>query len=283
MHYRLPLLAIVTSLLAFVPARAVDVVLSIEKAMTPPEWALLERSLIDMETEACLEFFDKYFDNRGWLKCVERWGGDDGPDDAIENLTGWPILHAVGGPNSILHMYKAGWEGHLRQYTEAKTVDVPFARDGMYYKEFPVMIDWLHNGETLTVFNLQGLSDPCDPQFQRRVRRYAGFYMNEDPDAPNYDSKHKIIRSMFNGSRGPLLRKATALDWAGDPIEINDQFILLHGENSYEQMLEHFQDYNDIIGDHPQNLAATSLAANAYMLQNSTCLLYTSPSPRDRG
>ena len=31
-------------------------------------------------------------------------------------------------------------------------------------------------------------------------------------------------------------------------------------------MLEHFKDYNDIVGDHPQNLAATSLALNAYML-----------------
>ena len=39
----------------------------------------------------------------------------------------------------------------------------------MYYKEFPVMFDWLHNGEGLTVFNLQGLSDPDDPRFRRRV------------------------------------------------------------------------------------------------------------------
>ena len=23
------------------------------------------------------------FDERGYLLCVERWGGDDGPDDAI--------------------------------------------------------------------------------------------------------------------------------------------------------------------------------------------------------
>ena len=44
-------------------------------------------------------------------------------------------------------MYKKAWEGHLKQYTEAKTVDVPFARDGMYYREFPVMFDWLHNAE----------------------------------------------------------------------------------------------------------------------------------------
>ncbi len=31
-------------------------------------------------------------------------------------------------------------------------------------------------------------------------------------------------------------------------------------------MLEHFRDYNDIVGDSPMNLAATSLALNAYML-----------------
>jgi hypothetical protein len=90
--------------------------------------------------------------------------------------------------------------------------------------------------------------------------------MNEDPGAPNYDPEHKIIRSMFNGSRGPLLRKATALDWAGDPIEIKNRFRLGHGEESYEQMLAHFKDYNDIIGDLPQNLLTTSLALNGYMM-----------------
>jgi len=243
-----------------------DVTISIDTPMPPPAWAVLERELLRANTQACQEFFAKYFDERGYLLCVERWGGDDGPDDAIENVADWPILHSLGAPDAILRMYKKAWEGHLRQYTEAKTVDVPFARDGMYYKEFPCMMDWMHNGEGLRVFNLQGLSDPGDRAFARRVRQYAGFYMNEDPGAPNYDAKHKIIRSMFNGSRGPLMRKATGLDWAGDPIEVKNRFHLGHGEDSYEQMVAHFKDYNDIIGDHPQNLSATTLAANAYML-----------------
>src|SRR4029077_11626107 len=171
-----------------------------------------------------------------------------------------------GGSDTILRLYEKAWEGHLRQYTLARTREVEFARDGMYYKEFPVMFDWLHNAEGLTVFNLQGLSDPGDARFRQRARRYAGFYLNEDPDAPNYDPKHKIIKSMFNGSKGPLLRKATALDWAGDPIEIGNRFKLGHGERHYDEMVAHFKDYNDIIGDHPQNMLATVLAANAYML-----------------
>jgi hypothetical protein len=257
------------SLLAMAMARAhasEPVHLRIATPMEPPSWAVLERELLGANARACEAFFGRYFDDRGFLECVERWGGDDGPDDAIENLTDWPILHALGAPDTILRLYEKAWEGHLRQYTLARTREVEFARDGMYYKEFPVMFDWMHNGEGLTVFNLQGLSDPVDPQFRRRVARYAGFYMNEDPGAPNYDPHHKIIRSLFNGSRGPLLRKATALDWAGDSIEVENRFRPRHGENSYRLMLEHFKDYNDIVGDHPQNLSATTLALNAYMM-----------------
>ena len=242
------------------------ITIKVESQMSPPTWALLERELIRANEAACYEFFDKYFDERGYLLAVERWGGDDGPDDAIENVADWPVLHALGASDEILRLFKKAWEGHLLQYTEAKTVDVPFARDGMYYKEFPVMMDWMHNGEGLRVFNLQGLSDPYDLDFQKRTRRFAGFYMNEDPGAPNYDPEHKIIRSMFNGSRGPLMRKATGLDWAGDPIEIENRFHLGHGERNYEEMVAHFKDYTETIGDHPQNLSATTLAANAYLM-----------------
>src|SRR5262249_32414895 len=101
--------------------------------MLPPPWAPPERRAPTAHESACREFYAKYFDERGWLLCVERWGGDDGPDDAIENCTDWPILHALGGHDDVLKLYKRAWEGHLRQYTLAKTKDVPFARDGMYY------------------------------------------------------------------------------------------------------------------------------------------------------
>jgi hypothetical protein len=242
------------------------VTVRLETPMPPPSWALLERELLRANVRACEEFFNRYFDDRGYLECVERWGGDDGPDDAIENVNDWPVLYALGASDSILTLLKKAWEGHLRQYTAARTTAVPLARDGMYYKEFPVMFDWLHHGEGLSVFNLEGLGDPHDARYRQRVTRFAGFYTNDDPGAPNYDPKHKIIRSLFNGSRGPLLRPATALDWAGDPIEVKNRFRPGHGEQSYEQMLEHFKDYTDIVGDSPMNLSATSLAVNAYML-----------------
>jgi hypothetical protein len=220
--------------------------------------------LLDAQAVACQAFYAKYFDERGYLQCVPRWGGDDGPDDAAENLLNWTMLHALGAPDIVFDLFKRGWEGHLRQYTEARTVEVPFARDGMYYKEFPVMFDWFHHGEGYSAFFLQGLSDPYDPLFQQRSRRYAGMYMGEDPQADNYDPEHRIIRSMINGSRGPLLRKATGLDWAGDPIEIAGRFHLGHGERNYDEMVAHFKDYNDVVGDNHLNLGATTLGFNAY-------------------
>jgi hypothetical protein len=239
--------------------------LHIASPMDPPEWALLQRELLRANAAACGEFFARYFDERGFLLCVERWGGDDGPDDAIENCNDWPLLYALGGDEQILRMVQRAWEGHLRQYTLAKTTEVPFARDGMYYKEFPVTFDWQHNGEGLAVFALLGLGTPGDPRLIQRTRRFAGFYMNEDPGAANYDPQHRVIRSLFNGSRGPLLRKATALDWTGDPIDVENRFELGHGERNYQEMLAHFEDYNDIVGDHPLNLLCTTLALNAYL------------------
>ncbi|CAN5418232.1 hypothetical protein BH10PSE1_BH10PSE1_07790 [soil metagenome] len=240
----------------------------IARPMAPPEWALLQRQLLRDNAEACEIFYNRYFDERGYFLCFERWGANDGPDDAIENVNNWPLLHALGGADSVKTMYTQAWEGHLRQYTQAKTVEVPIARDGMFYKEFNVQLDWAHHSEELTMFNLQGLSDPYSPRMHDRLRRFSAMYMGEDIDAPNYDPQLKIIKSLMNGSRGPMLRKATALDWAGDRFEAGHRFFMEHGEDTYEQTLHHYDEYTDVVGDHPLNLFATTLAMNAYMIDH---------------
>jgi len=254
-----------TLLVAGAWTRAADVSIRIDTRMDPPRWAVLERRLLTDNVPACREFFNKYFDDRSYLQCFVRWGANDGPDDAFENFNRWPELHALGAGDEILQMYSKGHEGLIKQYTEARTTDVPIARQGMYDKEFIVQSDWMHHGEGLQLFNRMGLSIPVDAKYQQRARRFAGFYMNEDPEAPNYDPVHKIIRSMQNGSRGPMLRKATALDWVGDPFEVKG-FDALHGESTFEQFLAHYEEYTDVVGDHFLNLAATTLATNAYLL-----------------
>jgi hypothetical protein len=233
--------------------------------MPAPEWALLQRELLRAHTEACEIFHAKYFDERNHLLCFPRWGTNDGPDDAIEHVNDWPLLHALGGSDRILDLYRAVYEGHVEQYSALRTTSVPMGRAGMYVREFPPQMDWQHISEGLSVFNLMGLSTPADARLIERTRRFAGFYDGSDPAAPNYDKKHRVIRSMFNGSAGPLLRPTTALDWAGDPFDAS-RFKLEHGERNFEEFLAHFQEYTDTVCDSPLNLQSTTLALNAYLL-----------------
>ncbi len=265
MLQRLLALLAVAPLLAAAAPTAPAIAIAIDTPMPAPAWATLERRLLAAHAPACREFYQKYYDQRGYLQCVLRWGANDGPDDAFENFNHWPELHALGGDDEVLQLYLKGWEGMLKQYGEARTTDVPAGREGMYVKEFSAQSDWMHHGEGLQLFNRMSLSVPALPVYRERARRFAGFYMGEDPDAPNYDPARKLIRSMLNGSRGPMLRKATALDWVGDPFDASG-FVALHGEHTYAQFLEHYREYTDVVGDHFLNLVATTLPTDAFLV-----------------
>src|SRR6188508_3511228 len=76
--------------------------IKIETASAPPDWALAERALLKAYSDAATEFTEKYIDSRGFFKCIERWGGNDGPDDVMETFNHWPLLHALGGSDSLL-------------------------------------------------------------------------------------------------------------------------------------------------------------------------------------
>ncbi|HEU0123465.1 MAG TPA: hypothetical protein VFQ91_23245 [Bryobacteraceae bacterium] len=246
----------------------------VETPVSPPAWALLERELLKQSSLACDRFAGKFMDSRGYLLHTPRWGTLDGPDDAIETFYNWTLLHALGGSDSVLASYKKALEGHLLQYKEMRTVKTKLAENGAYHKEFITQSDWFHTGEGMRGFMFLGLSDPNDLVFRTRMKRFAGLYMNEDPDAPNYDPRNKVIKSIWTGSKGPMLHKATTYDWVGDAVP--GTFHLLHGKQGragmvdlvsvYDKMLAHCAEYLDSVGDHPLNLASTGLATNAYML-----------------
>ncbi len=244
-------------ILAFAAAAAEPAIV-IDNPMPPPAWALLERALLNANAEAAREFARQYLDDRGFLKCVERWGGNDGPDDAMENFHNWTLAYALGAPEVILRLVEKAWEGHLIQYTQAKAPSVEMAKGGMYWREFVTAFDWEHTGEGLAAFHFYGLARPNDRRYIQRVRRYAGFYTGEDPLAPNYDPKHKIIRSLHNGSRGPKLTPATERDWGGEPVP------------GAPERLTRYSTAGNLRGDHPLNLCATTLAMNAFMLTRET-------------
>ena len=251
-----------------------QVTLKVETPMSPPAWALMERALLEANSRAVEAFAEKYMDARGYLLHTPRWGTLDGPDDAIETYFNWTLLHALGGSDKVLELYRKGLEGHLLQYKELRTVKTELAINGAYHKEFITMSDWFHTGEGMRGFLLWGFSEPTNPALVQRMKRFAGMYMNEDPEAPNYDPAKKIIKSIWTGSKGPMMRKATTYDWVGDPVP--GSFHLLHNEAGtskllnlmewYPRMLAHCEEYLDSVGDSHLNTAATLLSLNAYAL-----------------
>ena len=53
----------------------------------------------------------------------------------------------------------------------------------MVVKEYEQGYDWMHQGEGYLFFYLLCLADPTEKNVER-AKRYAGFYLNEDPEAP---------------------------------------------------------------------------------------------------
>ena len=145
------------------------------------------------------------------------------------------------------------------------------------HKEYARFGDWFHHGEGNLFFYYLGLADPTDHELVQRARRFAGFYMNEDPEAPNYDPKLKIIRSAQTGSMGPQFGSAAKAK----------PFVMARGMAVYGMPIEDVPGISTIDdlkdpgnakrygiamqerlyrgGDVPPNLAATALAANAYL------------------
>jgi hypothetical protein len=272
-HSRALLVALLILIIA-APLVADDDSLVIDSPMPPPGWALMEQKLLKANGDYAELFADRYIDDRGYLLHTIRWGTLDGPDDAIESFYNWTLAHALGGPDSILKLFKKALDGHYAQYGELRTVDTKLAENGAYHREFITQSDWFHTGEGMRGIMEQGLSDPTDSKLRSRMTRFAGLYMNEDPAAPNYDPEHKIIKSIWTGSKGPMLHKATTYDWVGDLTP--GRFHLLHGPNGrdklvemepvYDKMLAHCAEYLDSVGDHPLNLASTGLGLRAYAL-----------------
>ncbi len=270
-------ITVLTSLAAaalFAQAPRQELTLHVKTPMPPPAWAILERDLLKFNSKAVEMFAEKYVDSRGYLAHTPRWGTLDGPDDAIETYWNWTLLHALGGSDSVLELYKKGQEGHWKQYNELRTTLTKLAENGAYSKEFITQSDWFHTAEGMRAFLLMGLSAPNDELYRQRSKRFAEMFTGEDPEAPNYDPAHKVIRSMWTGSKGPMLRKATTYDWVGDPVP--GTFHLLHNPAGrgkmldlnahYKKMLAHCDEYLDSEGDNFLNLAATILGLNAYAL-----------------
>jgi hypothetical protein len=230
-----------------------------------PEWALLERQLLEKLHPAALEFVRKYTRADGTLIWRDQWPGMDGSDDGYESFYNFPLYYALGGPEEIHGLSRKLWEAVTRQFT----------RYGLIHNEFDAYYDWMHHGESYTYFYFFGLADSTVVKFRDRAVRFAGLYLGEDPTAPNYDPKGNRIRSPITGSRGPRLVN-TAEDWvthrpvlADYPLPYDD----IPGVTSSKAWIDDARfprileamNRRMMQSDVPLNLTATSLVLNAYM------------------
>jgi len=195
-------------------------------------------------------------------------GSRDGADDFYESAFNWPLFYLLGGGDHLLQEGQRIWDGVTRQLTRA----------GMVHKEYELGYDQFHQGESYIYFYFLCLADPTNPVNLARARRFAGLYMNEDADAPNYDPEHKIIRAAHNGSGGPRWGfsdgEEPSYGWGASMRTYGLPFHDLAG-------IEHYDDLKDPSkarqmgqamhermgkGDVAGNLIVTSLVANAYLM-----------------
>jgi hypothetical protein len=236
--------------------------------VAPQGWAVLERRLIDDMSEAAVVFTKNYTRSGGTL--IWRTEGRGKVDDMYEAFYNFPLLYAMGGDERLRELSFKQFNAVTRNLTN----NFP-----MLHKEFPIGSDWFHISEGMLFFYYLGLVDPTDFETVARAKLFAGLYLNEDPEAQNYDPKHRIIKSPRTGSLGPVYGSAekarpygstqpgaSDLLW-GLPIEglpgINTVDDLRNPDNARRMgiaMQERLER-----GDVASNLAATGLIANAYL------------------
>ncbi len=239
---------------------------------TPPEWAVLERKLIDNINDAAPKVLKKYTRPDGTLYWPNHpeFQSFDGLDDAYESFHNWPLFYMLGGDAQFLVDSHNEFEAITKDMTRyGSGHDYP-----MVFKEYQPGYDWFHQSEGNYLFYMLCMADPSNTKNIDRAQRFAGFFMNEDPDALNYDPEQKIIKCVMNGSKGPafwILERESFYP----PNGYNLPFIDVPGCPDRETILEG-DDLRDLMGrviyerqgkgDAVGNLAATTLAANAYML-----------------
>jgi hypothetical protein len=231
-----------------------------------PEWAVIQQKLISEMEKAVYPFLEKYTHPDGriiWKEGIHK--SRDGADDFYESFYNWPLLYLLGGNDDLLTLGKRQWDATTRLMEEI----------GHAHKEYEVGYDQFHQSESYIYFYLLCMADPSDQQNQDRARRFAGFYLNEDPDAPNYDAEHRIIRCCHNGSKGPRwFEKATPYRYAPGMAVYGIPFHDLEGITTIEDLKDEVaaermgQAMHERMskGDVATNLHVCSLITNAYLL-----------------
>jgi len=237
--------------------------------LEPPLWALLERKLLEELSSSVHPYLEKYTRPDGSLIWGGTWAqhGRDDVDDFYEAFYNWPLLYLLGGHDSLLELSHRQWEAVTRQLTDL----------GLLEREFEKGADFFHQGEGLLYFYFLCLADPENEKLLERAQRFADFYTGTDPQAPNYDPVHHIIRAPHTGSNGPrwgYRDGEAAPDWPEGMRVYGLPFDDVPGVTHFgdlknpvlAQRLGEVMNVRFGSGDVPANLGITSLVTNAFLM-----------------
>lgn len=241
----------------------------------PPKWALLERQLITLMNEAVEPLIERYIRPDGTMlwPTTDNHTGIDALDDMYESFFNWPLYYVLGGHEKFRELSKKEFDAITEQFARYDSGN----GHKMVEKEYEQGYDWFHQGEGYTMFYHMGLMDPSDATIRERAVRYAGLFLNEDPEAINYDEEHRMIPYPHSGSKGATDRNFKVhfsgwhyADWMR---HYGLHFQDVPGVDSFED-LKHEAGARAMgqaivercsQGDIPLNLLATSMVTNAYL------------------
>jgi hypothetical protein len=236
-------------------------------AQVMPSWALWQRQLLRAMDDVVEPYLAHFTRENGEFIWDDDWGGGS-PDDYFEPFFNWPLVYLMGGGDHLLSLAERQYEAVLGQ----------LMRLGSYHKEYGFREDQMHQSEADVLFYHLCLAHPDSERLQERARRFAGFYLNEDPEAINYDPTHKIVLSGLNGSKGavvsdggepkPYSPVGTTMEPYGLPFfdlpgisSVHDLSDPANAQRMGEAMHARWR-----AGDAPANLAITSMLTNAFLL-----------------
>lgn len=235
----------------------------------PPAWAVLERLLFQVMDQAVHPFLDKYTRPDGTLIWGDTWKNSrDGADDLYESFYNWPLYYLLGGGDHLLTLGQRQWDAITRQLTEL----------GPVLHEYERGYDQFHQSESYIYFYFLCLADPTNARNRERATRFAGLYLNENPNARNYDPQHKLIRAPHNGSGGPRWghfdSPQPSYGWSAGMRQYGLPYTDIKGIDHYDDLkdpalarrmgeaMQERMGKGDVVG----NLLVTSLIANAFLL-----------------
>lgn len=269
----------------------------------PPAWAFLQRKLIGTMEGAAQQMLDKYTEPGGALFFA------DDVDDMYERFCNWPMFYALGGDRRFVDWAFQQWNATTRWCDDSVTNRLkhsqfheylggankrwrrtfhPQIHNEYYNLAEPARAEWHHKGEGNMAFYYFGVGEPGSSENIRRARRFAAMYIGEDPEAPNYDPKHKVFRSPFQSSVGPWLHNddvnhvktilqgphpGTNLKWTPQPMGQHASLFPVISElepNWFEDPVrekEVMAAFDKIVlnCDIANNLTSTALVTNAYL------------------